>query len=291
MRRRKLLRLAGTTAIAAAASTWVSGRGPVRAQSGSVTVRWLGHTCFLFVGGGLRILVNPFRQIGCTAGYAVPAVDADLVLISSQLLDEGDVGQVPGNPQVLFEPGAYTFRGLELQGIGIAHDREGGRRFGTNVAWMWEQGGLKLLHLGGAAAPIEIEQKILIGRPDVVFLPVGNGIKAYTPSEAIAALETLRPRLAVPTHYRTQAADEANCDLLALDEFLELVDEVSIRRAGSNELTLSPASLPADGTVIQIMGNPPFVPIANPTPTEADLPEKSDSAGEQATRPQRLRLM
>ena len=49
---------------------------------------------------------------------------------------------------------------MQIQGIAIDHDRQGGKRFGTNVAWQWTQGGIKILHLGGAAAPINIEQKM-----------------------------------------------------------------------------------------------------------------------------------
>ena len=89
MKRRKLLTLAGTGLL----STLLIGLSSVfetdAAQQGTLSVQWLGHTCFLFTGGGVRILVNPFRSQGCTAGYRLPRVTADLVLISSQLLDEG----------------------------------------------------------------------------------------------------------------------------------------------------------------------------------------------------------
>ncbi|MBD2024941.1 MBL fold metallo-hydrolase, partial [Leptolyngbya sp. FACHB-711] len=155
----------------------------------SLSVRWLGHSCFLFSGTGLRILVNPFRPIGCTAGYRAPQVEADLVLISSRLLDEGVVDGLPGNPRVLFEPGVFEFRGLQLQGIRTPHDDLGGRRFGTNVVWRWRQGGVNVLHLGGAAAPITTEQQILMGRPDVAMVPIGNGPKVFTPEEAQAAIQ------------------------------------------------------------------------------------------------------
>jgi len=253
MRRRQVLRWAGA-AIAAGAAIGLEGRRSP-AQSGGVTVRYLGHTCFLFSGGGLRILVNPFRQIGCTAGYPAPAVPSDLVMISSQLLDEGAVGAVPGNPQVLFEPGVYQFRGREIQGISMPHDREGGRRFGQNVAWLWEQGGVKILHMGGAAAPVEFEQKVLIGRPDLVLLPVGGGPKAYNPAEAKAAMEVLNGRLTVPTHYRTAAADEASCDIAPLDDFLALVEGIPVRRTNETTISLSPGNIPAEGA-IQVLGAP-----------------------------------
>ena len=154
MKRRQLMRYAGASLLAAIGSAWTSKFQTYQAQSrGSLTVKWLGHTCFLFTGGGLRILVNPFQTLGCTAGYRLPRVKADFVLISSRLLDEGAAEELPGNPRILYEPGVYEIKGIKLQGIGIAHDREGGRRFGTNVAWLWTQGGGENSAFGWRSSP------------------------------------------------------------------------------------------------------------------------------------------
>lgn len=251
MKRRKLLRYAGASVLAATATTALAKSPSAQAQAQGVSLKWLGHTCFLFSGGGKRILVNPFRTLGCTAGYRLPRVEADLALISSQLFDEGAAENLPGNPDILFEPGAYTAEGIQFQGIAIAHDRFGGRRFGQNVAWLWTQGGVKILHLGGAAAPIGIEQQILMGRPDVLLLPVGGGPKAYNASEAFAAMQMLNPRLVIPTHYRTQAAGP-QCDIEGLEQFLGLVDNAKVSRVNGDTLAVSPSSLPSE-TVVRVM--------------------------------------
>jgi L-ascorbate metabolism protein UlaG (beta-lactamase superfamily) len=254
MKRRKLIRYAGASMLAAVGNIVASGLQTYQAQTkGSVSVQWLGHTCFLFTGSGLKILVNPFQAIGCTKGYRLPKINADLVLISSQLLDEGAVGVLPGKPRILFEPGVYEMKGTRIQGISIPHDREGGRRFGTNVAWQWSQGGIRILHLGGAAGPIEIEQKILMGAPDVVLIPVGGGIKAYTPQEAKQAIEVLNPKIVIPTHYLTNAADKNVCDLAPVDEFLKLADKMPVSRTNSNTIALTPSNIPKQGTAIKVM--------------------------------------
>jgi len=254
MKRRELMRYAGAGLLAAVGTGWVSGFETYQAQTGgSLTVQWLGHTSFLFTGGGKRILVNPFKPIGCTAKYRSPKVAADLVLVSSLLFDEGSIDGLPGNPKILYEPGAYEFEGINLQGISIAHDRVGGRQFGTNVAWRWEQGGIKILHLGGAAAPIAVEQQILMGRPDLALIPVGGGAKAYTAEEAKQAVQLLNPKVVIPTHYRTQAADASTCDIATLDGFVGLMEGNPIRRGTGDKLTLKPADLPQNGSVIQVM--------------------------------------
>jgi L-ascorbate metabolism protein UlaG (beta-lactamase superfamily) len=255
MKRRQLMRYAGAGLLTTLGTGLTSGFNPSLAQkaSGGLSVQWLGHTCFLFTGSGLRVLVNPFRPIGCTAKYRPPKVAADLVLISSQLLDEGDIEGLPGNPKILYEPGAYQVSGVRLQGISIPHDRNGGRNFGTNVAWLWTQGGIKILHMGGAAAPIDIEQKILIGRPDLALVPVGGGRKAYNPQEAKQAVNALNPKVLIPTQFRTQAADDGACDLVSVDEFLTLMDGMSVNRVRSDTITLRPSDLPQSGSVVKLL--------------------------------------
>lgn len=221
--------------------------------SGMLSVQWLGHTCFLFTGGGSRVLVNPFRTIGCTEGYREPKVAADLVLISSQLLDEGAAQSLPGNPRILYEPGVYQVGGIQLQGISLAHDRVGGRRFGSNVAWQWTQSGVKILHLGGAAGPIALEQKILMGSPDLALVPVGGGPKAYNPQEAKQAVNVLNPKVVIPTHFRTQAASGSACEIVMVDEFLGLMDGMKVRRINSDTITLKSSDLPQNGPVIEVL--------------------------------------
>jgi hypothetical protein len=103
-----------------------------QAQGGGVTIEAYGHMCFRFSGGGMRILSNPFKSQGCTAGLPAPKASADLVLISSQLADEGAVDLVPGNPKLLYEAGNYEVSGLRLQGIAMDHDKNEGNRFGKN---------------------------------------------------------------------------------------------------------------------------------------------------------------
>jgi L-ascorbate metabolism protein UlaG (beta-lactamase superfamily) len=251
MKRRQLMGYAGAGLVTALVTNLVS-HPQANAQSGSLSVQWLGHTCFLIIGGGAKILANPFRTIGCTAGYRQPKVAADLVMISSQLLDEGAVEGLPGNPKLIYSPGVYEFKGIKFQGIAIDHDRKGGRRFGINTAWSWKQAGLNILHLGGAAAPISIEQKILMGRPDVLFIPVGGSDKAYNAQEAKQAIDVLNPKLVIPTHYRTQAADPAACEISPLDDFINLMQGVTVRRSNSDTIAISADKLPED-KVIQVL--------------------------------------
>jgi L-ascorbate metabolism protein UlaG (beta-lactamase superfamily) len=262
MKRRQFIYYGGASLLAAGLTLCASRGQNILAQtkpSNSLLVQYLGHTCFLFTGAGLRLLVNPFRTIGCTKGYRLPKVEADLVMISSQLWDEGAAEDLPGNPKVLYEPGVYEINGLKIQGIGIPHDRKGGVQFGTNVCWSWTQAGIKILHLGGAAAPIELEQKILMGTPDLALMPVGGGPKAYSPLEAKQAMEVLNPKVLIPTQYLTDAADNQACDLVSVTEFLELVKGMNIREIPDNQMRIKPQDLPKEGTLIRVLSAKPVL--------------------------------
>jgi Beta-lactamase superfamily domain len=258
MKRRQLIRFAQTSLFAATGTLLTSNLAATLAQSkpsgasGSLTVQWLGHMCFLFSGEGQQLLVNPFKPIGCTAGYRPPNISTNLVVISSQLLDEGYVDDLPGEPKLLFDPGIYNINKLRFQGIRVDHDREGGRRFGTNITWLWNQSGLKILHLGGAAAPL---------------IPVGGGPKAYGPEEAKQAISVLRPRLIIPTQYRTAAADPNACDLVPVDEFLKVMTDTPVKQLGSDTATITRKDVPEQGSQIYIFKSPFSGGSANATPS------------------------
>ena len=251
MKRRQLIGYAGAGLV----TTLVANLGSqlqADAQSrGSLSIRWLGHTSFFFSGGGINILSNPFDLVGCTAGYRSPKKRADLVIISSQLRDEGAVKGLPGNPKLMYLPGVYQFKKIKFQGFSSDRQRDG-RRFSENIAWAWEQAGVKILHLGGIAAPITTEQKILMAGADILLVPVGGGPKSYSPVEAKQAIETIQPKLVIPTHYRTQAADTSACSLLPLDDFTSTMDGIEVRRSNSDKITVNYANLPKN-KIIQVL--------------------------------------
>jgi len=254
MKRRQLINYAGASFLSAIAvsGSWQMAQAQAPAiDNAGVTIQWLGHTCFLVSGNGMRTLVNPFRTLGCTAGYRSPQVSANLVLASSLLFDEGAVDSIPSGTRILTEPGLYQLPGMQMQGINVVKDRVEGRRFGRNVAWRWTQGGVNILHLGALASPIGAEQQILMSRPDVLMIPVGGGAKAYTPQEAKAAIAVLNPKVIIPTHFRTQAAEAASCDIVAVDEFLSVMaGTTTVQQNAGDTIALSQANLPRQGSVL-----------------------------------------
>lgn len=254
MKRRQLIRFGGISLATAIASVTIPRQSTLAQDSEpGVTIQYLGHTCFLFTANDVKVLVNPYESLGCTAGYRLPDIQPDVVLASSFLLDEGAVESVKGNPKVITQRGSHQFKGLKFQGFSLPHDREGGRRFGNNIAWRWTQGGVDILHLGGAAAPLETEDKILLSGSDILLAPVGGGAKAHNPQEAIKVVKVLNPKMLIPTHYRTSASNKENCNLASVDEFLDLVQDMEVAQVGSDRFTVKKSYLQEDITLVRVL--------------------------------------
>ena len=211
-----------------------------------VTITSYGHSALLIQGGGASVLLNPFKAVGCAAGLAEPRVSANVILASSRLLDEG---APVASGRLLSAPGWYRVAGLKIEGLSAPHDRFGGRRFGQSTLWRWKQGGLEFAHLGGTAAELSPEDKVLLGKPDVLIIGVGGGAKVYTGAEAADVVRELNPRRVIPVQYVSGTAPK-NCDQSGVDPFLQAMSGTPIKRVG-RVLSL-PAKL-SEGTQIEVM--------------------------------------
>ena len=220
--------------------------GAARA-AGGVTITSYGHSALLIQGGGKTVLVNPFKAVACAAGLSEPRVSADVILASSNLLDEG---APVARGRMLVNPGSYRIAGMQIEGIAAPHDRFGGRRFGQSTLWRWRQGGLDFAHLGGTAASLTPSDRVLLGRPDVLIIGVGGGAKVYDGSEAAEVVRELRPRRVIPVQYVSGRQAPKACDQGGVDSFLKAMSGTKVNRTGT---TLSLSGKLGDGLVIEVM--------------------------------------
>ena len=218
---------------------------PAVAETG-VTITSYGHSALLIQGGGASVLLNPFKAVGCAAGLPEPRVSANVILASSRLLDEG-AGVAGG--RFLSSPGSYRVAGLKIEGLSAPHDRFGGRRFGQSTLWRWKQGGLEFAHLGGTAAQLSPEDRVLLGKPDVLIIGVGGGAKVYNGSEAAAVVRDLAPRRVIPVQY-VSGKTPKGCDQGGVDPFLQAMAGTPVKRVG--RMLSLPAKL-SEGTQIEVM--------------------------------------
>ncbi len=196
--------------------------------AGAVEIRSYGHSALLIKGGGRSVLLNPFQSVGCAAGLKEPRLRANVILASSELADEG--ARV-AKGVFLVKPGSYRVAGINFEGFTAPHDRLGGRRFGQATLWQWSQAGMRFAHLGGSAAPLSGEDKILLGRPDVLIIAVGGGAKVYNGLEAAQVVRQLRPKFVIPVQY-LRDTPSSKCDLQGVEPFLEEMKDIEVQKVG-----------------------------------------------------------
>jgi L-ascorbate metabolism protein UlaG (beta-lactamase superfamily) len=218
----------------------------VASANTGVTITSYGHSALLIRGGGATVLINPFKAVGCAAGLSEPRVSANVILASSRLADEG---AAVATGRLLSAPGSYRVAGLNIEGVAAPHDRYGGRRFGQATLWRWKQGGLEFAHLGGTAAQLSPEDRVLLGNPDVLILGVGGGAKVYNGAEAAAVMRELKPKRVIPVQY-VSGTTPKQCDQSGIEPFLKAVGNTPVHRPG--RILNLPAAL-SDTTQIEVM--------------------------------------
>ena len=198
--------------------------------AGNLEIENFGHSSILIRGKDQSVLLNPFRAVGCASGLVERNISADIILASSLLPDEG---AKTSKGLFIVKPGSYRIKGLSIEGFSSPHDRVGGRRFGISTLWRWKQNGLTFAHLGGAVSPLTIQERLLIGNPDVLFIAVGGGAKVYDAQEAANVVEALKPKIVIPVQYQRKAKNKIpSCDQQGVEAFLEVMKNYKVKKVG-----------------------------------------------------------
>jgi L-ascorbate metabolism protein UlaG (beta-lactamase superfamily) len=175
-------------------------------------VEWHGQSAFTLSGGSKTVVIDPFaemgelaRQRGMTFDYPpIEAGPADLLLVTHEHIDHNGVEAVSGDPQTLrATAGRHESPLGEVIGIASEHDSAAGTERGPNTIFAFELEGLRVVHFGDfGQAQLRPEQTAAIGRPDLLFLPVGGGptIGGRAAAEIAGDLDAT---WVVPMHYRT----------------------------------------------------------------------------------------
>jgi L-ascorbate metabolism protein UlaG (beta-lactamase superfamily) len=93
---------------------------------------------------------------------------------------------------------------MEFRGIETYHDEKGGRLRGANTIFCFQLDGLQVCHLGDLGHILRDQEVGIIGSVDLLFLPVG-GIYTIDGRKAWQVIHQLKPRIAVPMHFQTDA--------------------------------------------------------------------------------------
>lgn len=185
---------------------------------------WKGQACFSVVISQskqeqVRLVIDPFDE---SIGFKLPAMEADIVLVSHEHPDHNNVKGVGGNPFVASLPGEYEVKDIFIKGIPSFHDNSQGKERGQNTIFTIAAEDMRLCHLGDLGQKeLSSEQIDQIGEVDVLFIPVG-GLYTIDAKEAAAIVNQIEPKIVIPMHY---ALPKLKFKLSEVEQFLKVMGE------------------------------------------------------------------
>lgn len=200
----------------------------------------IGHAKFLIeLENGLRIVTDPYDE---TCGYPVTPTPADVVLVSHGHHDHSAVDTILGTLRVISEQGTYELGdGVTLTAIEADHDDAGGTKRGKTLLFRIHAEGFNAIHLGDLGHIPTPEQCMLLGRADVLMIPVG-GFFTIDAAAAKKTAELLHARVVLPMHYKTSANE--GWPIAPVEDFLALCDaeaeELDLLRVAGGDLECQP---------------------------------------------------
>ncbi len=202
-------------------------------------IKWLGHASFLITSEeGLKIITDPY-SVGGGINYGKIQETADIVVVSHDHPDHGNVAAVKGKPEVVSTLGSRRVKGIEFKGIASYHDEAKGRQRGPNIIFCFTVDGVRICYLADLGHQLDASQITEIGGVDILLIPVG-GFYTIDAKGAAKVCEQLSPKVVIPMHYKT-----AKCDypISGVDDFLK--GRKNVRRLDVAEVEFKKEQLPS----------------------------------------------
>lgn len=172
-----------------------------------VSLEWLGHATFQITSSkGTRILTDPHGAFDLPR----PTLPQHIVTTSHHHGPHSSVHMAPGTPVVLhgLTPGgenwqkiSTTIRDVSVYVVPAYHDKSQGMQRGKNAIFVFRVDDVCIAHLGDLGHVLTPAQLKLLGKIDVLLVPVAGGMFTVTPKEAIEVTKQVNPKIAIPEHY------------------------------------------------------------------------------------------
>ena len=195
-------------------------------MNSSVTIKWLGHSCFRMEYRGWSLIIDTFAD-GSVDGIGNVRETANALYATHSHYDHCAPETVTVVPAEA--PADYAVETMETP-----HDHHGGSKRGMNLIHLFSFGGLKVVHMGdtGSVPAPEILERIK--GADLMLIPVG-GFFTVGADEAFAIVEETGPKAVVPMHYRSESFGFGV--LSTLEEFAGKFPSADVRESGQLTLT------------------------------------------------------
>lgn len=173
----------------------------------------LGHSCLLVEYENHSFVIDPYED-DSVPGLKLPRVSANYVFCTHNHHDHC------AKELVDIMPTGYKF---DYKTITVPHDHHNGKKRGLNNMYLFNIGGLRILHTGDLGCiPNENILKEISGI-DVIFAPI-NGFYTISAQELLEICNIIKPRLIVPLHYYKKENNSGYPDGNQIDIFKDLID-------------------------------------------------------------------
>ena len=207
-----------------------------------MNIKWYGHSCFLLTDAeGTSILTDPCCP---EVGYHLSGIECDAVTVSHKHRDHSYLECVAGSPIVIDTVSPRMVKNVRITGYPVFHDRSGGAERGSNIMYLYEIDGMRVMHAGDVGHLLSVAQAEEIGKVDV---PIGG---KYT-LDYLAARQfanQLKPSVVIPMHFRTSMCTMDDID--DVNNFIDTVQDCSIHMLNDYEASLLPANLGEDRVLV-----------------------------------------
>lgn len=201
-------------------------------------IKWLGHSCFLLTGdSGVTILMDPCDP---STGIVHDPMEADAVTSSHDHYDHNYFALAKGPALRITTPGPHAVKDAAITGYPVWHDAQDGALRGSNIMYLVEMDGIRVLHAGDLGHQVDDATLAAIGPVDVLLTPIG-GIYTLDAQGALEFCRRVKPAVVIPMHYKTQ---HLTFELGDLTPFLQGADkDWSVHRLRQPDAVLTRESL------------------------------------------------
>lgn len=152
---------------------------------------WLGHSCFLFDDGNIKICIDPYKD-GSVPNLKLPAVSCNYVFKSHDHDDHNFLEGVMVTLNKVEEP--------NIEIISSFHDDKKGSLRGKNNIHIIYLGGYKIVHFGDIGCDLDDEEIKKLKNSDLFLIPI-NGFYTIGSEKAYQIFNLLKPKIMIPMHY------------------------------------------------------------------------------------------
>jgi L-ascorbate metabolism protein UlaG (beta-lactamase superfamily) len=173
----------------------------------AVTIEWLGHSTFQITSSkGTRVLTDPHGAFDLPR----PTLPQHIVTASHRHGPHSAVHMAPGTPVILhgltpagedWQKISTTIRDVSLYVVPAYHDKSRGMQRGKNAIFVFRIDDICIAHLGDLGHVLGPDQLKMMGKIDILLVPIAGGYYTVTPSEAREVTKLVNPKIAIPKHF------------------------------------------------------------------------------------------